>query len=247
MERSAKLKPLLGGKCAREERLCGLSSFPVDFPRILRPLAFSLGIQALGEVSHFTTLIFSFSKLTSKTLLTIWLFSGVDSSVGKLYAEEEFATDIVLDTIITIDLKSNGLQWIVLFDLATKTDSKCTEDGHFIALSGTSLCFDSDIPLPVIFPPKVSPSPTCSCSSFLPLLALHQSDNLPQQTNFFPYFYITQSSLWVETPFQNVPSIQPFSTLPQNIKVVLNSNIDKLGKHSQILPLIISCTLVRLF
>ena len=68
----------------------------------------------------------------------------MDSSVGKLYAEEEFATDIVLDTIITIDLKSNGLQWIVLFDLATKTDSKCTEDGHFIPLSGTSLCFDSD-------------------------------------------------------------------------------------------------------
>ena len=37
------------GKFAREDRLQGFSFFPVDFPRILRPLAFSLGIQALGE------------------------------------------------------------------------------------------------------------------------------------------------------------------------------------------------------
>jgi len=40
------------------------------------------------------------------------LISGVDSSVGKLSAEEEFATDIVLDTNITLEMKSNGLQSI---------------------------------------------------------------------------------------------------------------------------------------
>ena len=106
VERSAKLKPLLGGKCAREERLCGLSSFPVDFPRILRPLAFSLGIQALGEVSHFTTLIFSFSKLTNKALLTIWLILGVNSSVGKLYAKEEFATESSSTPLLRFDWKA---------------------------------------------------------------------------------------------------------------------------------------------
>ena len=42
-------KLLLGGKSAREDRLQGFSFFPVGFPRILRPLAFSLGIQALEE------------------------------------------------------------------------------------------------------------------------------------------------------------------------------------------------------
>ena len=103
------------------------------------------------------------------------------------------------------------------------------------------------IPLPVIFSPKVSPSPNLLSFFLPPLFSLHQSDKLPPQINFFPHFYITQSSLWVETPYQNVPSIQPFPTLPQNIKVVLNSNIDRFGKHFQILPLTISCTLVRLF
>ena len=112
VERSANSKPLLGGKCAREERLWGFSSFPVDFPKDFAPLAFSLGIQALGESISLATLIFSFSELTSKALLTIWLISGVDSSVGKLSAEEKFATDTVTDTNITIEMKDNDLQSI---------------------------------------------------------------------------------------------------------------------------------------
>ena len=48
-ERSLNNKLLLGGKSAREDRLQGFSFFPVDFPRILRLLAFSLGTQALEE------------------------------------------------------------------------------------------------------------------------------------------------------------------------------------------------------
>ena len=119
VERSANFKPLLGGKCAREERLCGFSSFPVDFPQDFAPLAFSLGIQALGESISLATLIFSFSELTSKALLTIWLISGVDSSVGKLYAEEEFATDIVLDTIITIRFEK---QWLAVDSLISRLE-----------------------------------------------------------------------------------------------------------------------------
>jgi len=36
----------------------------------------------------------------------------VDSSVGKLSAEEKFATDTVSDTNITIEMKDNDLQSI---------------------------------------------------------------------------------------------------------------------------------------
>ena len=120
MERSAKLKPLIGGKCAREESLCGLSSLPVGFPRILRPLAFSLGIQALGEVSHFTNLIFSFSNLTNKTLLTIWLILGVNSSVGKLSAKEEFATESSSTPLLRFDWKA--MAWSDSLFVSLRTD-----------------------------------------------------------------------------------------------------------------------------
>ena len=150
MERSAKLKPLLGGKCAREERLCGLSSFPVDFPRILRPLAFSLGIQALGEVSHFTTLIFSFSKLTNKALLTIWLILGVNSSVGKLYAKEEFATESSSTPLLRFDWKA--MAWSDSLFVSLRTDKLGWVSKPYVThlLDGFSALSDPDHIIPLL-------------------------------------------------------------------------------------------------
>ena len=98
----------------------------------------------------------------------------------------------------------------------------------------------------LIFPPKVSSSSTCSCSSFLPLFALHQSDyTLQQQTNFFPYSYMTQSFLWAKNSFTKC-SIDPlfFNFTTQYEKLPLKPNIDKFGKHPQTLPLLIFCTSV---
>ena len=53
---------------------------PSWFPKDFAPPGVLLGIQALGEVSHCTKFIFSFSNLTTNTLLTICLILGVNSS-----------------------------------------------------------------------------------------------------------------------------------------------------------------------
>ena len=125
----------------------------------------------------------------------------------------------------------NVAAYSLLNESLLQTDRECYCAGPYVSNSPNRISRWPGYSSPSkVFPSKVSPSPTCSRSSFLPPFAHHQSDNLPQQTNFFPYFYITQSFLWVETPFQNVPSIQLFSTLPQKYeKVVLKSNNDKLG------------------
>ena len=75
---------------------------PSWFPKDFAPPGVLLGIQALGEVSHYTNLIFSFSNLTTNTLLTICLILGVNSSDGKLSVKEKLATESLIDTTITI-------------------------------------------------------------------------------------------------------------------------------------------------
>ena len=75
---------------------------PSWFPKIFAPPGVLLGIQTLGEVSHYTNLIFSFSNLTTNTLLTICLILGVNSSDGKLSVKEKLATESLIDTTITI-------------------------------------------------------------------------------------------------------------------------------------------------
>ena len=75
---------------------------PSWFPKDFAPPGVLLGIQALGEVSHYTNFIFSFSNLTTNTLLTICLILGVNSSDGKLSVKEKLATESLIDTTITI-------------------------------------------------------------------------------------------------------------------------------------------------
>merc|ERR1711994_256480 len=106
VERSANSKPLLGGRYAGEERLGGFSSFPVDFSMDFAPLAFSLSVQTLGGSISLATFIFTFSSLTSKALLSVWLISGVSPSVGNVSVEETFSTDTVSDTNDTIEMKT---------------------------------------------------------------------------------------------------------------------------------------------
>ena len=96
---------------------------------------------------------------------------------------------------------------------------------------------------------KVCSSSTCSCSSFLPLFALHQSDyTLQQQTNFFPYSYMTQSCLWAKEKllYRMLHLSTVFNFTTNYEKLSLKPNIDKFGKHSQTLPLLLFCTSVHL-
>ena len=115
--------------------------------------------------------------------------------------------------------------------VSLRTDKLGWESEPYVThlLDGFSALSDPDhiIPLPVIFSPKVTSSP--NLFSFLPL---HQSDKLSPQIKFFsPTFLhnfraLSESKLLIK----NVLSIQPFPTFPQNIKIVLNSNIHRFGK-----------------
>ena len=194
---------------------------PSWFPKDFAPPGVLLGIQALGEVSHFTNLIFSFSKLTNKALLTIWLILGVNSSVGKLSAKEEFATESSSTPLIRFDWKAMACSDSLFVSL--RTDKLGWESEPYVThlLDGFSRLtpIHHIIPLPMIFSPKVSPSPNLLSFFLPPLFSLHQSDKLPPQINFFPHFYITQSSLWVETPYQKCslnPTVSNFTTKYKN-------------------------------
>ena len=76
---------------------------PSWFPRDFAPPGVLLGIQALGEVSHCTKFIYSYSNLTTNTLLTICLILGVNSSVGKLSVKEEFAKESSSTPLLQFD------------------------------------------------------------------------------------------------------------------------------------------------
>ena len=93
---------------------------PSWFPKDFAPPGVLLGIQALGEVSHFTNLIFSFSNLTNKTLLTICLILGVNSSVGKLSVKEEFAKESSSTPLLQFDWKA--MAWCDSLFVSLRTD-----------------------------------------------------------------------------------------------------------------------------
>ena len=134
------------GKCAREERLCGFSSFPVDFSMDFAPLAFSLSVQTLGGSISLTTFIFTFSALTSKALLSVGLILGAGPSVGNVSAEETFSTATVSDTNDTKEMRQCVAVGLIN-DLSTNTDRYCTVNGPFVSVFSTGSRFDPHIPL----------------------------------------------------------------------------------------------------
>ena len=135
-------------------------------------------------------------------------------------------------------------------DLSTNTDRHCYCERPYVSVFSNRISYWPTYSSPsLIFPSKVSPSSTCSCFSFLPPFAHHQSDyNLPQQTNFFPIF-LHNSKLSLSRNSFSKCSIDPtvFNFTTKYEKLSLKPNIDKFGKHSQTLPLIIFCTSVHLF
>ena len=93
---------------------------PSWFPKDFAPPGVLLGIQALGEVSHYTNLIFSFSNLTTNTLLTICLILGVNSSDGKLSVKEKLATESSSTPLLQFDWKA--MDWCDSLFVPLRTD-----------------------------------------------------------------------------------------------------------------------------
>ena len=110
------------------------------------PLAFSLGVQTSGGSISLTTLIFTFSELTNKALLSVWLILGAGPSVGNVSAEETFSTDTVSDTNDTIEMRQCVAVGLIN-DLSTNTDRYCTVNGPFVSVFSTGSRFDPHIPL----------------------------------------------------------------------------------------------------
>ena len=71
----------------------------------------------------------------------------------------------------------------------------------------------------------------------------------PSATNkFFPYSYMTQSCLWAKEKllYRMLHLSTVFNFTTNYEKLSLKPNIDKFGKHSQTLPLLLFCTSVHL-